>query len=108
MRWARDHWFSYMPKLRTVFQQGRLPCWDWGDVVRLVAPRALYQYTARDDPIFPKSASAYEAGRAARPIWRLYGHPDDCLVNVLHPGGHGVDAEARDAMYQWLEQQLGR
>jgi len=105
LRWARDHWFSYMPKLRVTFQQGRLPHWDWDDVLRLVAPRGLYQYTARDDPIFPQAVSAYEAGEQTRALWRLYGR-EDRFANVLASGGHAVSDEGRTAMYEWLDEQL--
>ncbi len=105
LRWARDQWFSYMPKLRPVFLRGDLPAWDWHDVVRLVAPRAYYQHTKRDDPIFPEAVSAYEATEAARPIWRLYGEQQR-LENVLLPGPHAFSAEARQRAYQWLDRQL--
>jgi dienelactone hydrolase len=107
LRWSRDRWFSYMPRLRVIFQQGRLPHWDWDDVLRLVAPRGLYQYTAEDDGIFPEAVSAYEAGEQARAIWQLYGKQDR-LVNVLTRGGHTVSHEGREAMYEWLDSQLGR
>jgi len=106
LRWARDHWFSYMPKLRPVFQSGRLPHWDWDDVMRLVAPRALFQHTTRDDQIFAESESAYEAGEAARAAWKLYGAPADRFVNVLRPGPHAIRPETKAEMYAWLDRQL--
>jgi len=105
LRWARDHWFSYMPKLRPVFLRGQLPHWDWGEVIRLVAPRAFYQHTTRQDDIFPESASAYEAGEAARPVWALYGKTDR-LANVLRPGKHAISPESKAAIYEWLDQRL--
>ena len=64
IRWARDHWFSYMPTLRPVFGRGQVPHWDWGDVIRLVAPRGFYQHTTREDQIFPESESAYRGRRS--------------------------------------------
>ncbi len=105
LRWARDHWFSYMPKLRPVFLRGQLPHWDWGDVIRLVAPRSFYQHTAREDNIFPESHSAQAAGEAARVIWQLYGQPDR-LVNVLKPGKHAISHQAKAEAYNWLDHQL--
>jgi len=105
MCWARDRWFSYMPKLRHVFLQGRLPHWDWGDVLKLVAPRAFYQHTTKDDEIFLVSESAHEAGEAARPIWELYGQPDK-LANVLKPGKHAIADDTRADMYQWFDKHL--
>jgi hypothetical protein len=94
-----------MPKLRPVFAQGRVPCWDWDDVVRLVAPRGLYQHTTREDQIFPESKSAYDAGEAARSIWRLTG-AEDRFRNVLKPGRHAVAEETKKDMYDWLDRQL--
>jgi len=105
MCWARDSWFSYMPKLRPLFLAGRLPHWDWDEVVRLVAPRALYQHTTRGDNIFLKSMSAYEAGEQARAIWELYGR-SDALANVLKDGQHGIADATRVEMYEWLDRQL--
>lgn len=105
MCWARDAWFSYMPKLRPVFLQDRLPHWDWDDVLRLVGPRALYQHTTRDDNIFRKSLSAYEAGEAARAVWELYGK-SELLANVLKDGQHGVADATREEMYAWLDRHL--
>lgn len=105
MRWARDHWFSYMPRLRPVFQAGRLPHWDWDDVLRLAAPRAVYQYNTKDDQIFTESESAYEAGEAARAVWKLYGR-ETSLVNVLRPGKHAITEQDKLEMYDWLDRQL--
>jgi dienelactone hydrolase len=105
-RWARDHWFSYMPTMRPLFALHRLPDWDWDDVVRVVAPRALYLHNTRGDQIFPQSQSAHEAAEAARPIWRLYEVPSDRLMNVLKPGGHAIADDTRADMYAWLDHQL--
>lgn len=107
-RWARDAWFSYMPKLRPIFTTGRLPHWDWDDVVRLVAPRGLCLHNTTDDQIFPESESAYVTGEAARGAWRLFDAPADAFVNVLRPGGHAVSDESRAEIYAWLETQLQR
>lgn len=104
-RWARDHWFSYMPRLRPVFQAGRLPHWDWDDVLRLAAPRAVYQYNTEDDRIFIESESAYEAGEAARAIWGLYGR-EASLVNVLRPGKHAISEQDKLEMCNWFDRRF--
>ena len=106
-RWARDHWFSYLPKLRPVFLLGRVPHWDWPDVVRLIAPRAYFQHATERDNVFPESKSAYEGTEAARAIWTLYGCPDR-LVNVFRSGKHAVGPETKAEMYAWFDRQLGR
>jgi hypothetical protein len=41
-RWARDEWFSYLPRLRADLRAGRLPAWDFDDAIRLVAPRCYF------------------------------------------------------------------
>ncbi|NLX21792.1 MAG: hypothetical protein GXY55_09000 [Phycisphaerae bacterium] len=105
LRWARDRWFSYMPKLRGTFELGRLPHWDWDDVLRLIAPRAVLQHTTREDNIFPQSISAYEAGEQARTIWRLYGQ-EDRFANLLKPGRHEIARETLDEIYAWLDRQF--
>jgi len=105
LRWARDHWFSYMPKLRPVFLQGRLPHWDWQDVVRLIAPRGYLQHATEKDEIFPTGRSAYEAAEAGQAVWALYGKPDR-LKNLWRPGGHGITAQTRQEAYEWLDRVL--
>jgi dienelactone hydrolase len=106
-RWARNEWFSYMPKLRPVFLRSDLPAWDWPDVVRMIAPRALYQHTTENDQIFPESISAYQECQSARAAWDLYS-ASDRLANVLKPGKHAIAEETKEEMYKWLDRQLGR
>ncbi len=105
LRWARDAWFSYMPKLRPVLQRGKLPAWDWGDVVGLIAPRGYFQYAAENDQIFPEARSAHEAGLAAAPLWQACGKPE-ALVSRFGPGPHDFPEDVRQAAYRWLDQQL--
>jgi len=100
--WCRDRWFSYMPKLRPLFLRGRLPHWDWDNVLSLIAPRMLYQHTTENDDIFPASKSAYQVGEDVRSYWQLYNRPDN-LMNVLKPGKHGISPETLDEIYQWLD-----
>jgi dienelactone hydrolase len=105
IRWARDQWFSYMPRLRPVFLQGRRPHWDWPQVLELIAPRALYQHTTHDDQIFTESRSAYDAGETALAVWALYDQADN-LVNDLEPGPHAIAEETKLRVYDWLDEQL--
>lgn len=105
LRWARDHWFSYMPALRPVFLQARQPHWDWDNVIALVAPRGLYLHHTLDDDIFPESRSAYQAGEAARACWTLY-RRSERLINVLKPGRHGIAPETLREMYAWLDHEM--
>ena len=93
------------PSFGRCSMRGRLPHWDWDDVLRLAAPRAVYQYNTKEDQIFPESASAFEAGEAAREIWSLYGQQDR-LINVLRPGKHAIAEQDKQEMYEWLDRQL--
>jgi hypothetical protein len=67
----------------------------------------VYQYNTKDDQIFTESESAFEAGEAARPIWKLYGR-ENLLVNVLRPGKHAVADQDKLEMYEWLDRQWKR
>ena len=105
LRWARDHWFSYMPKLRPVFELGRLPAWDWDDCIRLIAPRALFMHNTLQDDIFHESRSAFDGTEAARPVWLLLGHPER-LANTIRPGKHEMSNTAKAEAYDWLDRQM--
>ncbi|MBN1489549.1 MAG: dienelactone hydrolase family protein [Phycisphaerae bacterium] len=105
LRWARDQWFSYMPKLRPIFLTDRQPAWDWPDVIRLLAPRALFLHNTSEDTIFPEAESAHAAAEAVRPTWALYGHADR-LVSVLKPGGHTISNATKADIYAWLDCEL--
>ena len=105
LRWARDHWFSYMPTLRPVFLQGRQPHWDWDNVISLIAPRALYLHNTLNDDILTESKSAYEAGEAARRYWKHH-NQSERLTNVLKPGKHGIAPETVNEIDAWLDREL--
>jgi dienelactone hydrolase len=101
-RWARDYWFSYIPRLRPDFRAGRLPAWDFDDVVGLVAPRGYFNYQTSEDEIFPEAASAQPLVESVRPIWGLYG-AEDRLVNRLETGPHGISDGGKAEIYAFLD-----
>ncbi|OHB81960.1 MAG: hypothetical protein A2W31_04260 [Planctomycetes bacterium RBG_16_64_10] len=105
-RWARDHWFSYLPRLRVDLRAGRPPAWDFDLVVRLVAPRGYFHYQTSADTIFPEAAAAQPMVESTRAVWRLY-QANDRLHCLLEPGGHDMPREARQAAYRWLDQVMG-
>jgi hypothetical protein len=65
-----DHWFLHA-QLRPVFLRGDLPH-GTGRTSTTIAPRGLYQHSTQNDGIFP-NPGCYDAGEAARAVWRLYG-----------------------------------
>jgi len=104
-RWARDQWFSYIPRWRIDLRAGRLPAWDFDLVVRLVAPRGYFNYQTRGDEIFPEGAAAHPMVESGRPAWRLY-DAEENLRTRLDPGPHDITPEGKADVYEWLDSML--
>lgn len=104
-RWARDHWFSYMPRLRIDLRAGRLPAWDFDDVIRLVAPRGYFNFQATDDEIFPEGEAIHPLILDSKPLWAMYGAEEN-LVSITRPGPHDVPDDIKAQMYAWLDRML--
>jgi len=104
-RWARDKWFSYMPRLRADLRAGWLPAWDFDDVIRLIAPRGYFNFQTTGDEIFPEGAAAHPLTLSARTIWRYFG-VEDRLMSRLEPGKHDISPPAKDEIYAWLDRLL--
>ncbi len=104
-RWARDHWFSYMPKLRIDLRAGRLPAWDFDDVICLIAPRGYFNYQTEDDTIFPEGDAAHEMTMSLLPIW-VWFNAEENLRSILEPGPHDIQDGAKSQIYQWLDRIL--
>jgi dienelactone hydrolase len=104
-RWARDHWFSYLPKVRIDLRAGRKPAWDFEEVVRLVAPRGFFNYQTREDDIFREGIAAHAMVLSCRGIWRFLGEPD-LLRSRLDPGPHDIAPEGREEMFAFFDEVL--
>lgn len=104
-RWARDHWFSYLPRLRVDFRAGRLPAWDFGDVIQLIAPRGYFNYQTTNDEIFPEGDAAHGLVESLLPLWNGLGS-ERRLRTILEPGPHDISPSAKEAVYNWLDQLL--
>ncbi len=110
-RWARDHWFSYMPRLRVDFRAGRLPAWDFDDVIRLVAPRSVLLRQTENDEIFPQGKDVEWLLPHCLEVWTIYGfsnaeesqrsfrHP---LAWSLEPGPHDLNPTANSFIMRWI------
>jgi len=105
-RWARDHWFSYMPRLRVDLRAGRLPAWDFDDVIKLVAPRAFYLYQTTEDEIFPQGKAMGPKMPEVKKIWDLTNSPPDRIKWRFDPGPHDINPAAKADIYDWLDAQL--
>lgn len=106
-RWARDHWFSYMPRLRIDFRAGRLPAWDFDDVIRIIAPRGYFNYQTTGDEIFPEGSAAQAMVESLQPLWRSMG-AETRLRALLEPGPHDISPAAKETVYEWLDRMLKR
>ncbi|MBN2327685.1 MAG: alpha/beta fold hydrolase [Candidatus Omnitrophica bacterium] len=101
-RWARDHWFSYMPRLRIDLRAGRPPAWDFDDAIRLIAPRGYFNFQTMDDEIFPEGYASHAMTLSLRPLWRMYGKANN-LRSLLEPGPHDFSPSAKAAIYSWFD-----
>lgn len=84
------------------YAPGLLPLCEMPDLAALVAPRALFTESGRDDPIFPLPAFE-DAVRQAREIYTAFGSPERFDAAVF-AGGHRFDGAAA---FAFLRAQFG-
>ncbi len=80
---------------------GALRFTEEGDVLGLVAPRALLVINATKDGIQFSPAEAAMSVARARAIYGLHG-AGDALKHTVIEGTHGYDRTMREAMYGWM------
>ena len=97
----------YMPRIGTVYGKDpkKLP-FDFPEVLAAIAPRSLYVHAPLSDSNF-RVESVRRCVGAAAGVYRLFG-AENKLVAVYPPGGHGFPPEAREAAYQFIDQQFGK
>ncbi|MBI4617251.1 MAG: acetylxylan esterase [Planctomycetes bacterium] len=78
---------------------------DHGDLLGMIAPRALLVIAATEDNLFPV-AGARAAFEDARAIYRNLGVPERLAYHEA-PGGHDYGREMRIAMVDFLRRQIG-
>jgi cephalosporin-C deacetylase-like acetyl esterase len=84
---------------------GALTFCEEGDVLALVAPRALMVVNAtRDAPQFSVEEARKSVARA-RPVFELYG-TGERLRHVVVESGHDYNRQMREAMYGWFDRWL--
>lgn len=84
---------------------GALRFAELGDVLSLVAPRALLVLSATKDAYQFSSPVAEESVQRAEPIFRLLGVPDK-IVHRTFDSGHDYNQPMREAMYGWMTRWL--
>ncbi len=99
--WTSDR---YMPRLlQYKTRLAEIP-FDFSELLGALAPRPLFVSAPVGDTNF-KSRSVDAMVDAARPVYKLYGTPEN--LQVLHPDcGHDFPPEAREKAYEFLEQSL--
>src|SRR5579885_758924 len=99
--WARRDGFVHFPRLHAYLEAGIAP-FDFHEVMALVAPRTLFNFSARQDPIFSNATAIEAAGRQLEKVYRLCGAPEN-LRFVMQDGPHGFPAAVRQQAYQFLD-----
>jgi dienelactone hydrolase len=84
---------------------GALRFAEEGDVLGLVAPRALQVVSATQDGIQFSVGEARKSLDRARPIFQLYG-ADDRLRQAVFESPHAYNQPMREAMYGWMTRWL--
>ena len=102
--WSRTSWFVHFPKLQRYLRSGIVP-FDFHEVLAMVAPRALFNYSARADTIFPDPEAIEKAGNAVSDVYRMLGAAGKYEF-VMGEGPHDFPGEVRVRAYTWMEQQL--
>ncbi|MCB9766833.1 MAG: dienelactone hydrolase family protein [Candidatus Omnitrophica bacterium] len=104
-RWARDHWFSYIPKWRIDLRAGRKPAWDFDAAMSLIAPRGYFNFQTSEDQIFEEGKAADAMTLSLMDIWSFLGAPEN-LRSRLDPGEHDINEDAREEVYEWMDKIL--
>jgi dienelactone hydrolase len=102
--WSRNTWFVHFPKLARYLRSGILP-FDFHEVLALVAPRALFNYAAAQDAIFPNPEAIRSTAEQVAGVYRLLG-AEERYVFRMTEGPHEFPAAIRAEAYRWLDGQL--
>lgn len=116
-QFARGDWFVHFnPRSRYFLQSGMVPC-DMHEIMALCAPRALFNFSARQDGIYcnltltkQENYQAWwqtidQALTQVDKVYEIHGHPSQ-FVRKEMDGGHDFPWEIRSQAFDWLDQQL--
>src|SRR5262249_30193079 len=84
---------------------GALRFADEGEVLALVAPRALLVINATKDAFQFSVGEAEKSVARARPVFGLY-NADEQLKHAVFESGHDYSQPMREAMYGWMTRAL--
>jgi hypothetical protein len=107
IKWARDGWYIYLPRLRPLFLAERPAPFDWHELAACIAPRAFLDISALHDVCM--EGSEHHPGMLMRvqEVYDLYDAGRRC-ASFLHNAGHGMFHASQAAAYAWLDQWLRR
>lgn len=101
---ARDQWFVHVSRMRDFLRSGIVP-FDLHEVMALAAPRPLFNYSARQDHIFPSWAAIDEGLRQVGEVYEILG-AGSAFERIDGEGDHDFPDDVREAAYEWLDRWL--
>lgn len=102
-RWS--HLTPLMPNLGFYLDDISQTPIDWHEIIALIAPRPLFNWSTLDDTIFPNTAPLAEVYTQLESLYKLYGM-EGKFRGELAPGEHRFPKEAREQAYAWIDQQF--
>lgn len=103
---SRREWFVHFPALRLYLNAGITP-FDFHEAVAMIAPRAFFNYSTKQDRFFPNWPDIAESAERVREVYRLLGAGTN-FEFVLGEGEHDFPEPVRLAAYAFLDRHLKR
>jgi len=103
-RWSREEWFVYFKILRESFLQQISP-FEFHEILALIAPRAFFNWTAKDDEIFPHWEGVPLIMDRVGEVYRLY-RAENYVSLELGKGGHNFPDDIREHSFEFLDKML--
>lgn len=105
LKWARDHWYSYIPALRPIFLTDEEPPFDLHEFAALIAPRAFLNISGMSDPTYGNNETLPELGLRLFELYQMLGRPE-AFANFLFGAGHDVPEYSRALTLAWFDHWL--
>jgi hypothetical protein len=98
--WSRDHWYIYVPQLRSMILAGQRPPTDFHEILALAAPRPLLEIFALNDtdPAAQNQRALLHLKLAQ--LYRILG-AERAHAFLIHGDAHSCPNLSRDALLSW-------
>ncbi|PYI56555.1 dienelactone hydrolase family protein [Paenibacillus flagellatus] len=103
-RWGLRDWFSHMPALTAMLQEGEVP-FEWHEIAALVMPTPLFFWSGIGDRIFPNWQAIGTAMAELDELYRFAG-AEGAFEGWIGPAGHDFPPQARKLAYEFLDRHL--